>query len=288
MQRLIGEEPHHEGTHAPVLRINNKYYTAEVPLYKSHPSSITSCKGDALVLVFSAADRNSFEAAQSWFEGIDTSAVEILLAVACKVDLIYQSGQVNRSKWLLTAMDWCSQNCIEYIETSALCPDLDQILELDGDSLGVRRLRQALEAHMWPGLVRKSVPSLEKDRSGYELVTDDCSNDLVDVEDDNILDGHSFASDASFGDYVGVAVDHSISDVDPIYGRSREDEADEFETLLIELQGARERFSGLTDVDRRAAAASLALRLAGMMGEGSDADGDDDGKDIDETSDVHP
>ena len=45
------------------------------------------------------------------------------------------------------------------MEAAADAPSVDARLELEGDAQGVARVREALEAHMWPGLVRKARPA---------------------------------------------------------------------------------------------------------------------------------
>jgi hypothetical protein len=55
-------------------------------------------------------------------------------------------------------MEWCSAQGFEYIECSLADSQLDAQLRLDGDPQGIARVTAALEAHMWPGHIRKQSP----------------------------------------------------------------------------------------------------------------------------------
>lgn len=93
-----------------------------------------------------------------------------------------QEIQIQRS-----CLEWCNKNNIEYIEACAINDGFDKCLSIDGDSQGINRIREALYAHMWPGMVIKSqsksagIPVLPKeefsdDDSEYEIEYELLSN----------------------------------------------------------------------------------------------------------------
>ncbi|GFH15860.1 uncharacterized protein HaLaN_12169 [Haematococcus lacustris] len=58
-------------------------------------------------------------------------------------------------------MLWCSEHGYEYVECCLTDAAVDAQLQLDGEPQGVARVREALQAHMWPGLTRKP-PGLQQ------------------------------------------------------------------------------------------------------------------------------
>ncbi|CAA7391203.1 unnamed protein product [Spirodela intermedia] len=149
----------------------------------------------ALVMVFDMNDASSFVALQNWVSGVDLQEFEILLCVGNKADLLpghlahveyrrqlqkqresayepqpefldYGISETEGSSLLgeeepsseirKSYMEWCSRYNIEFIEACASNADFDKCLSADGDIQGVERIRGALSAHMWPGMVLKS------------------------------------------------------------------------------------------------------------------------------------
>lgn len=175
---------------------------------------------DALVLVFDLNNSSSFEALQDWVSGVEIQNFEILLCVGNKADLLpghfahaeyrrqvkkcgESSSDPHPEFWdygihrdegssLLneeeessyeverSVTEWCSQNNIEYIEACAINDAFDKCISINGDSQGVKRIQEALSAHMWPGMVMKS-----QSKSPVPLVSpknDDFSDDDSDFE----------------------------------------------------------------------------------------------------------
>uniref|UniRef100_A0A0C9SB09 TSA: Wollemia nobilis Ref_Wollemi_Transcript_1339_1690 transcribed RNA sequence n=1 Tax=Wollemia nobilis TaxID=56998 RepID=A0A0C9SB09_9CONI len=151
---------------------------------------------DALVMVFDLSNSSSFDILQDWISGIEMQKFEILLCVGNKADLLpghfahaeyrrqiqirgesssdphpeFWDYGIHRSEGssLLnddkepsdgvqrSVTEWCNQNNIEYIEACAINDAFDKCMSINGDSQGVKRIREALSAHMWPGMVMKS------------------------------------------------------------------------------------------------------------------------------------
>lgn len=162
--------------------IRTKYYTAETVLCKQAADQRgAQFSGEAVVLVFDAAQEASFQAVQGWAEAHDTEEAGVRLVVATHVDQLLpasatsasqstaaqpdsnsstsQGLEPSRPSWLDAAIEWSTENCFEYVECCPTDPDLDKQLRLDGDVQGVARVVEALQAHMWPGLVRCSTSS---------------------------------------------------------------------------------------------------------------------------------
>ena len=63
--------------------------------------------------------------------------------------LFVQGGTV------MSVIEWCSQNSIEYIKACATNDVFDKCISTDGDSQRVKWIQEALSAHMWLGMVVK-------------------------------------------------------------------------------------------------------------------------------------
>eukprot|EP00983_Pelagomonas_calceolata_P045066 1139539-Pelagomonas_calceolata.AAC.2 len=171
--------------HAP-WSIHTKYYSADVAfrVQACGPSpSAPAFEGEAIVLVFDASSQSSFSAIQSWVSSNSESTEEagVRLVVATHADRYATccasttpcsrdaqphpqatSSQetatcstLSRPQWLRDAMDWCAGECFEYVECCNTDAALDQQLRLEGDMQGIARITEALQAHMWPGLVMR-------------------------------------------------------------------------------------------------------------------------------------
>jgi len=127
------------------LVLDTKYYTAGVACTAAlpRPADLGAC--EALVLVFDATCEASFTAVASWHAQHEeqTADAGVRLAVATKLDLVKPGAP--REPWLQAVQEWCSEQLFEYVETAAAAPQLDQLLELDGDRQGVARVLEALQ-----------------------------------------------------------------------------------------------------------------------------------------------
>jgi hypothetical protein len=168
-----GVAPVEDGATRPAT-IDTKYYTASVQLRYLDPNldlAATSAAaqrefGDGgLVLAFSVSEESSFDSVKSWVAGQNTATAGVCLCVATHADSLasdrQQEGPVEaqRPAWVDAVIEWCSEQGFEYIECCLDDPELDSRLRLDGDVQGLQRITEALTAHMWPGLIRKSGPA---------------------------------------------------------------------------------------------------------------------------------
>jgi len=147
---------------AALLRLDTKYYTADALVYKTTPSAAGDSdeqpEHEAVVLAIDATGpAASLFAVQRWAAAHDTAAASVCLLVVNKCDVRDggSSSSSSSSAAVSAAAEWCLENGFEYIECAAGAPAVDAGLSLEGERQGVRRVREALEAHLWPGLVLK-------------------------------------------------------------------------------------------------------------------------------------
>ena len=142
--------------------IDNKYYRAEVQL---EVRQVDQCEGlqlaaagyEAVVLAFDAAHQPSFDSVQRWYEGAagDDADLGVKLAVAMRPG---GSGHAS-PPWLQRAEEWCAEQLVEYVEWGAAdAPEPEGPAAAREGATGVRRIHEALEAHMWPGMQLKPAP----------------------------------------------------------------------------------------------------------------------------------
>lgn len=145
--------------------LDTKYYTAQVLVDCQMPtdeaaSAAATCGG--LVLVFAADQQSSFNAVRDWVGQLPSDVADVRLCIANKVDKLLKHSchceqpAVQRTPLLDEAVQWCADNLFEYIEVSSTEPEVDQYLVCEEQQQGVKRVKEALEAHMWPGLMMKS------------------------------------------------------------------------------------------------------------------------------------
>ena len=164
-------QPHSKQSSAAQLwHLNTKYYTTQVQINRQYPSTEAQQQAgisQGLVLVFAATSEATFLDVSRWAEQLPDLAAEIRLCIANKVDQLHQQQNgvngnltLQRSSWLQEAAAWCAEHQFEYIEASSTDSQLDSALVYDEQSQGVNRVRSALEANYWPGLVMKQ-PQLQ-------------------------------------------------------------------------------------------------------------------------------
>ena len=135
--------------------IDNKYYTAKVPisLATSSKDLQTDVIHEAVVLVVSTDATTTLAEVQDLWSRIDSEEYEIKLAVAlCNEDK-------SRPDWLELADTWFAEQLAEMVLVERLegkvtvAPDGE--LGVVGGAEGIQRISEALQAHMWPGMQMK-------------------------------------------------------------------------------------------------------------------------------------
>lgn len=152
VERLVG----HDCEETCSWLISTKYYDAEVAvntkvLCDETKESIADIESEALILVADWTHQSSFAQLRSWFEsqrnGKSTSPISLLIA-----DKIHKSTE--HPSWLEEATEWSIENGFEMIHVCTEDASSDEELKADGH--GMDRVKEALEAHMWPGCSLKN------------------------------------------------------------------------------------------------------------------------------------
>ncbi|XP_059477788.1 alpha- and gamma-adaptin-binding protein p34-like [Neocloeon triangulifer] len=144
-----------EDIHAYPLRIDTKYYTAEIQLCSLKSKTIGNKKFSdgvgATVIKFDSEKEKSLEEVSSWLPFIKEMSpeVQILLCEKC-----LEESEKGISK--LEVQRWCVENHFELVE---LNPDNEEEEEEDLPGLavttGIKRVLQAFESHLWPNMQMK-------------------------------------------------------------------------------------------------------------------------------------
>ena len=227
------------------------------------PPSLTSPSPFSLSLSL------SFQAARAWATaaGPALESAAIRLCVANKADTLglHTDAGPPPPAWRAPAAAWATDAGFEWVDAAVgAAPPVEAALAAAvGESVGLARVREVLEAHMWPGLERKAAAAAGAGGGrgrpvgggGARLIPSPSSSSEGD-DDDN-------ARDAGNGDVdVRAPVDDDDDDEDDDAG------AASFEALLADAVAARDRIRGLPDDERRAAAAAMASRLMAALEEG--------------------
>ncbi|EFJ26007.1 hypothetical protein SELMODRAFT_97900 [Selaginella moellendorffii] len=226
-----------------------------------------------------------------------------------EVELAGPAPPVDEKKH--SRIEWCIENGIEYIEACALDVAFDDCLSLDGDLQGVSRIRGALSAHMWPGMVMKPTPSKAISEAQACTQGDPSSDEESDFTIEyellsSVSDDEAFAAESESHHLEDQATDSSVLEAASVTGQEATADAseelaggasgasettlagddvrssgngseayrmDEFEQLMQEMAGMRENLSMMPDAQRREIASQIAMRMASMF---MDDDDDDD------------
>lgn len=171
----IGASPASEpgGAAHSQLRLDTKYYTADARVELRHIDQCTSLQlGDgayeAVLLVFDVNRQASFEAVRAWYEGAGGSDADLPIRLAVGTGLhrlpAPPGGQPTRPLWLAAAEEWCAEQLVELVEAAedaaavATGEAAAAAADVDEGATGAARVREALEAHMWPGMRLKAAP----------------------------------------------------------------------------------------------------------------------------------
>ncbi|KAI7844169.1 hypothetical protein COHA_002304 [Chlorella ohadii] len=152
-----------------LLRLDTKYYTADAHVELRHIDQCASLQlsdgaYETVLLVFDASRQPSFEAVQAWFEGAGGAAADlpIRLAVATGLHRLTRrsDGHVDKPLWLAEAEEWCAEQLMEFVEVGeeAAREETAEAARGGEGASGAARVREALEAHMWPGMRLKAAP----------------------------------------------------------------------------------------------------------------------------------
>lgn len=193
LQSIRGQETVRQPDATYPWRLDNKYYTADVQFDVRHVDQcaeleLESAGYEAVVIVFDAGRQASFDSVQRWYEAAGGGEAElgVQLAVGTREDGLPRStkGEPAKPSWLVAAEKWCTEQLVEYVETWSTTERQQQPAQEAASSgqgsegaSGVQRIREALEAHMWPGLRLKPNP-----RHGVAAAAESLSQEASDAE----------------------------------------------------------------------------------------------------------
>ncbi|XP_048736444.2 alpha- and gamma-adaptin-binding protein p34-like [Ostrea edulis] len=131
-------------------KIETKYYTAEIKLCSTTKRTVGTSEFaegvQAVVIYFNAIQVENFDLVKAWLPYLKeiSPAIQILV---CKN--IPQSQAAHRH----TVQNWCLDNDFELVELDPeVKPDEDDDFQ---ETTGIKRITQALHAHMWPNMILK-------------------------------------------------------------------------------------------------------------------------------------
>uniref|UniRef100_A0A1B6MUC4 Alpha-and gamma-adaptin-binding protein p34 n=1 Tax=Graphocephala atropunctata TaxID=36148 RepID=A0A1B6MUC4_9HEMI len=143
-----------EGVEAFPWHISTKYYEADVLLLTLGKKMLLPqdlARGvQATVVFFDSSADNGLENVEGWMSFLRDYEVDVNILLCDRCHENPTSGVSKR-----TAQEWCVKQGYELVE---LNPELDEEWEAEQDFIettGIKRVVQALQAHVWPNLTMK-------------------------------------------------------------------------------------------------------------------------------------
>ncbi|XP_067015530.1 alpha- and gamma-adaptin-binding protein p34 [Anabrus simplex] len=252
-----------EGIRAYPWHIDTKYYTADVNLCsvakKTLGSEQFAVSVEAVVIKFDNNRNDGLDVVESWLAFLKEfePEVQILLCDRC-----YENPEVGLSR--VAVQEWCVEQGFELVE---LNPELDPEWEEEQDFLettGIKRVVQAMHAHLWPNLRMKGKPQhLSKTVQSMlngEMMEDSnkcpvsvLSQDLQGIQLEPLNDSNKRTMEER--------IDELLGDSGGVAG---------FSSLFEQLHSMKERVQGLPSEQRKACAEQVVMAFWRAIG------GDDD------------
>ncbi|GLH07862.1 Alpha-and gamma-adaptin-binding protein p34 [Gryllus bimaculatus] len=241
-----------DGIKAYPWHIDTKYYTADVNLCAVEKKTIGSeqfaISVEAVVINFDSNRNDGLNVVESWLAFLREfePEVQILLCDRC-----YENPKVGVSR--VKAQEWCVEQGFELVE---LNPELDPEWEEEQDFIettGIKRVVQAMHAHLWPNLHMKGKPhSLSK--SVQSMLNGGA------VEDSNKVEVARLGQDLQ-----GIR----LEPIDNDQRRTMEERIDEllgdsgsvagFSSLFEQLYNMKQQVQGLPSEQRKACAEQVVM-----------------------------
>jgi len=158
-----------EGVEAYPWKIKTKYYDAAVQLCAMKQKTIGNQdfaeSVNAVVICFDSQLDDGLSEAERWlpFTNEFNSDINILVCEQCQEVPFPNSKEGMKGIDRVTAVNWGIKHGFELVELNPVNEETD--FEDDfPETVGMERIKQALEAHLWPNMIRKaknkfSVPS---------------------------------------------------------------------------------------------------------------------------------
>ncbi|XP_075215786.1 alpha- and gamma-adaptin-binding protein p34-like [Lycorma delicatula] len=234
--------------------VNTKYYVADIHLCSMAGKGLApqhfASTVQAIVFYFDSNQSNGLETAEGWLPFLNEydAEVKIMLCNRC-----HEKPVDGITK--LSAQEWCVKKGFELVE---LDPEVDDEWEAEQDfveTTGIKRVIQALHAHVWPVLTmkdRKEPTSFNGLLHGGLTCSDDnnLSEELEDL-------------------HLGTGLDQANIEgkIEELFGGGDLSEGDmDFSTLFGQLQEMKERVSSLSNDQRKACAEQVVLAFWKAIG----------------------
>lgn len=302
--------PFPSSSRSSLWTLDTRYYTATLSLERSRiveeevrqdSTAAAAAAAEAVVLVFDPSRRETFAAATRWWSSSRPSlsrspnsdggereesdshqqqhepAVKLCVAHG-EDEEADEDGESSGGCWRAEAEAWCVDNTFELIEVSSSI-SFSSPPSSEGGGEGIARLRDALAAHAWPGLVRKSPEEIEAARRAAVAEAEAKRRQQQGRKEGGGEGGGGeteVAAAAASGAYAppplaaledGEEEDDLLASPSSLQGACRGAAGIEgLEELFRSLSAARAAASTLPDEERRERAAAMALRLAEALG----------------------
>ncbi|KAG8228815.1 hypothetical protein J437_LFUL008311 [Ladona fulva] len=249
--------------------IDTKYYKTDIYLCSMENKSIENqdfaSSVEAVIINFDSNEENGLQTVESWlpFTREFEPEINILLCERCAEDSLHGTSKVK-------AQEWCVKNGFELVELDPYVASDDEEYELDfKETTGIKRVVQALHAHMWPNLVLKDsssqVSKTMQNLLNGENIVESKQDDLVGTLAGNlnkveITNGMSCSSSSANGILAHPVLQESVPDL------SSHDLPDNYVDLLDNLQEMKERVQSLPSDQRKAAAEKVVMAFWRALG----------------------
>lgn len=244
--------PVEEGIKAYPWHIDTKYYTADIDLCAVEKKTIGSeqfaASVEALVINFDSNKNDSLEIVDSWMAFLKEfePEVQILLCDRC-----YENPETGVGR--VKVQEWCVERGFELVE---LNPELDPEWEEEQDFIettGIKRVIQAMHAHLWPNLHMKGKPhSLSK--SVQSMLNGGVVEDSNKVEaamlSQELQDIHLEPIDNNHKKTMEERIDDLLGDSGCVAG---------FSSLFEQLNSMKQQVQGLPSEQRKACAEQVVM-----------------------------
>nr|XP_039262619.1 alpha- and gamma-adaptin-binding protein p34-like [Styela clava] len=242
--------PHfkNEDIESHLWNAETKYYNADIHLTILKKKSIMNEKfsheTEAVVLYFdSGKNKNGLDRLDTWMSFLNMWEPAIKLAVCenCDRDGINTISRV-------TIQEWCLDHEFELVE---LNPDMEDYDEYE--DVGIKRIRSALLAHIWPNMDMKNPNNAVK-----KVESSTCAAEIA-----RAASGVSEDAQTKIDELLGKQ-----GEFDDILGG--ENEEDDFEKLFCRLKVMKDQASSLPEEERKNYAENMVKAFWNALG------GDDD------------
>lgn len=223
--------------------IDSKYYKADIQLCSmeskiiSSPDFANSVQG--VVLYFDSEQPDSLMVVDEWLVLLKEYQAEIKILVCPQCKEKSEHG-VNK----LQVQEWCLKEEFELVELNPITDDDDSGSDDFPEATGIKRVCQALEAHIWPNLTLKN-------RKEPTCMA-------------NLLNGGVCLSTGS--DYESASYIPGEDNIEPSLEDICDKENVEFCELFSQLASMKERASNMPSNERKAFAEQLVLAYWNALG----------------------